>query len=267
VGRLKSTVQGMLGTFGYCVSRIGPAPTADPAPTPSYDADGLVTYNKNIGFLRDPRFLSAYRRGMNSGHAIGRQRGDDTDIHIEWRIAVCCWAAQHGSHLAGDFVECGVNTGIMSLAVCEYVDFNRLEKSFYLFDTFQGIPIDQASAQERHIAKGHNDTDYFDCYQTTQLNFAPFSCAKLIRGIVPDTLATVNIDRVAYLSIDMNIAYPERAAIEYFWPKLSPGAVVVVDDYAWRGCDEQKNALDEFAHSVGVEFLTLPTGQGILIRP
>jgi O-methyltransferase len=39
----------------------------------------------------------------------------------------------------GDFVECGVNTGIFSLAVCEYVDFNRLDKSLWLFDTYKGF--------------------------------------------------------------------------------------------------------------------------------
>jgi hypothetical protein len=65
----------------------------------------------------------------------------------------------------------------------------------------------------------------------------------------------------------MNIAKPERAAIAYFWPKLSHGAIVVLDDYAWQGFEEQKAAMDEFAERVGVEVLTLPTGQGLILRP
>ena len=64
-------------------------------------------------------------------------------------MAVCCWAAQHGTRLPGDFVECGVNTGILSLAVCKYVGFNDLDKSFYLFDTFAGIPVAQMSEDEK----------------------------------------------------------------------------------------------------------------------
>ena len=55
----------------------------------------------------------------------------------------------------------------------------------------------------------------------------------------------------------MNIACPERAAIEFFWDKLSPGAPVVLDDYAWEDYSEQKAALDDFAHTRGVEILTL----------
>ena len=38
----------------------------------------------------------------------------------------------------------GVCTGILSLAVCAYVDFNRTGKAFHLTDTFWGIPEDQA---------------------------------------------------------------------------------------------------------------------------
>src|SRR5207302_1217825 len=85
---------------------------------PNYDADGLTVIGKNTEFLTDPHFMSAYRAGMNSGHKIGRPEGSQVDIHIEWRVFVCCWAAWHAKHLPGDFVECGVNTGILSLAVC-----------------------------------------------------------------------------------------------------------------------------------------------------
>jgi predicted O-methyltransferase YrrM len=84
---------------------------------------------------------------------------------------------------------------------------------------------------------------------------------------VPESLSTVEVDRVAYLSIDMNIAYPERKAIEHFWPKLAPGALVVLDDYGWMNYEEQKQTMDDFARGVGVEILTLPTGQGLLVKP
>jgi hypothetical protein len=55
----------------------------------------------------------------------------------------------------------------------------------------------------------------------------------------------------------MSVAYPERKAIEFFWPKLSTGAVVVVDDYVAR-IRPQAQAIDEFARSVGVRFCRCP---------
>jgi hypothetical protein len=230
----------------------------------TYNGDGLITGARNVSFLRDGRFMDAYRYGMFSGHMIGG--GTSIDLHIEWRVAVCCWAAQHGTRLDGDFVECGVNTGILSLAVCKYVGFNDFDKSFYLFDTFAGIPESQMSEDER-TDRLISNTKYPDCFDLARENFSQFPRARLVRGIVPESLSTVQVGRVAYLSIDMNIAYPERMAIEHFWPKLATGAIVVLDDYGWTRYEAQKETMDEFARSVGVEILTLPTGQGLLVKP
>jgi hypothetical protein len=234
---------------------------------PSYDANNLVTWHQSIDFMNDERFLSAYRRGMDSGHQIMRPPGSNLDIHIEWRVAIACWAASHASRIPGDFVECGVNTGIVSLAICEYIKFNSTLKSFWLFDTFNGIPLEQASELELGLGRDKENIDlYFECYEKTKSNFASFDNVNFVKGRVPDTLSSVSISEVAYLHLDMNIAHPERAAIEFFWPKMPVGAVVLLDDYGWAPYRPQKDTLDEFARNNGVEIMMLPTGQGLLIK-
>jgi hypothetical protein len=65
----------------------------------------------------------------------------------------------------------------------------------------------------------------------------------------------------------MNCVQPEVSALEYFWPRLEASAIVVLDDYGWPGHENQKDAADNFASSVGTKVLSLPTGQGILIKP
>jgi len=238
-----------------------------PVPPGSFAADGLHVVGRNLGALADTRFTAAYAAGMDSGHKIGRPRGSRADIHIEWRVYTCCWAAAHAQKLDGDFVECGVNTGILSLAVCKYVNFNEIGKRFYLFDTFEGIPVEQMSPAERKVRTAENEQLYEECYETARRNFARYPNARLIRGRVPDSLQTVTIDRVSYLSIDMNIVAPELAAIEYFWDRLVPGALVVLDDYGFIGYSQQYAAMNAFALRMGVEIYTCPTGQGLLIRP
>jgi hypothetical protein len=230
---------------------------------PSYDHDGLRTYHKSLCFLQEEDFLRAYQNGVATG--LKFMRSDE--IHIEYRAHIVCWAAQHAKNLAGDFVECGVNRGCLSVTLCNYIDFNSTGKTFYLFDTFNGIPEKQMSSVERDYAVNHSRHAYEECYEIAQQNFAPFPRARLIRGMVPDTLAGANIEKVCYLSIDMNIAEPEIAAMEFFWNKLVPGAIVVLDDYGWRAHCEQKKALDVFASRKGVSIATLPTGQGLLLKP
>ena len=235
------------------------------AAPPEYDADHLTVWSKNLGFLKDERYLAAYRRGINSGHRFNEAFGPDS-LSIEWRVYVCCWAAMHAKNLPGDFVECGVNTGILSLAVCDYIDFNSTSKNFWLFDTFEGIPESQMSDKEKPLRRVENERFYADVWNLARTNFAPYPKACLIRGMVPDTLPQAAVEKACYLSIDMNIAAPEKAVIEYFWPKLVTGAVVILDDYAWQGYEEQKQVMDGFARSVGTEVLTLPTGQGLLVK-
>jgi hypothetical protein len=240
-------------------------PPSDP---PSFYADNLAIWAKGAPFLDDERFLRAYRRGMQSGHHMGRPRGSTLDIHLEWRAYVVAWAALHGARLPGDFVECGVNTGIYALTVCEYLDFNALDRDYWLFDTFRGVTDQQLSARERAAGRSALSAAFYsECYDLAQRNFAPFARARLVRGSIPETLDTVDVKQVAFLSIDMNVALPERAALAHFWPRLSPGACVVLDDYGWHGHEEQRDALDGFAAEAGVRVLALPTGQGLIIKP
>jgi len=232
-----------------------------------YDADGLKVSGKNVSFLSDEKFLNAYQHGMDSGHKIGRSRDSKEDIHIEWRVSINCWAAHHATLLPGDFVECGTNTGICALSICHYLNFNTIQKKFYLFDTFCGIPLEQASHKEMLNAENANNTIYEDCWEVTKRNFALFQGVKIIRGKVPDTLREVEIDKVAFLHIDMNIVYPEKCALDFFWDKLVPAGIILFDDYGWKGHEEQKIAHDAFAASKGTVIFLLPTGQGLLIKP
>jgi O-methyltransferase len=233
---------------------------AGPAWPVTYNADGLATVH-NADFTLDPLFRRACALGMATPHHYG-------DIHFEWRIYTCCWAALQAKHLGADYVECGVNTGVYSRAVMEYIDFAQMSQTrFYLLDTYDGIPVEQLTDDElaRGIA-GHNDF-YYDCYAEVIKTFAPFQNARIIRGCVPETLSQIDSDEIGYASIDMNSAVPEIAAGEFLWPRLVPGAIVVLDDYGWRTHFGQKQAWDEFAARRNLKILSLPTGQGLLVKP
>jgi hypothetical protein len=98
-------------------------------------------------------------------------------------------------------------------------------------------------------------------------NFSQWRKVRIIQGPVPETLARVGTSRVSFLHLDMNCAAPEVAALEYFWEKLVAGAMVLLDDYAYVGYESQKVAMDAFAQERAVRILSLPTGQGLLVKP
>ncbi len=221
----------------------------------TYNQANLITFC-NADALQAPLFREAYR--------LGRAADSWKGLEIKWRVYVVCWAAAHGAHLEGDFVECGVNRGGFSRAVMHYIDFNNLPgKKFYLLDTYCGFP-----EEHRALAASCDRENYAECFEAVRATFAPFPGAVLVRGKVPDTLAEVKADKVCYLSIDMNCAKPEIAAAEFFWDRLVSGAAVVLDDYgAGEWYLRQKEAFDRFARQRGVEVLSLPTGQGLILKP
>lgn len=168
--------------------------------------------------------------------------------------------------LPGDYVECGVSTGITSRAVVEYCSFGNSEKSFYLVDTFSGIPMSQASDEEKALSESKNERHYFDSFSLVQRNFIEYSNVYPVRGTVPDILGALPVEQVAFLHIDMNIAYPEVAALEHFWPLMVPGGIVILDDYGAQAHVPQKRAIDSWSKQSGANVLLLPTGQGMIVR-
>lgn len=229
----------------------------------TYSNDLLYTYH-NADFLKDPLFIESYNLGKNTDGGTLLKNYD-----IEWRIHVLCWAAKHVMHLEGDFVDCGVHTGIFARAVVNYVGFNKSSKKYYLLDTFNGLDEKYSSAEEleRNVSMGYNDENPEELYAQVKETFKDYN-VKIIRGAVPETLVSVDTDKVCYLSLDMNSAIPEIAALEFFWDKMVRGGITIFDDYGYaNSTNEQKIQHDKFAKSKNVEILTLPTCQGLLIKP
>lgn len=190
----------------------------------TYNCDGLATIH-NCDFIDDDRFHRAYK----SGEATGSWRGASPI----WRVYLACWCANQVKHLPGDFVECGVTRGGLARAIIDYVEFPNLDKDFYLLDTFRGLEAALISDEER--ALGVSPGGYEDCYEDVVQTFNRFPRVEIIRGAVPDSLNRVPTKNVCFLSIDMNCAAPEIAAVEFFWDKLETGAIVLLDDYGWTG--------------------------------
>jgi Macrocin-O-methyltransferase (TylF). len=223
----------------------------------TYNQDCLITLAQNTDAMQEPRFQAAWEYAS---------RLFPNGAQPLWRTYLCCWAAEHALHLEGDFVECGVNLGGLSRAIAEYVNFNNTDKTFYLFDTYCGLAKTHISPGEEGMLQHHNEI-YYDCYAEAKQTFKDFPRVTLVKGTVPESLATVAIDKVAYLSIDMNCVMPEVEALRFFWDKLVPGALVVFDDYGWVPHRIQKEGIDAVAREKGVSVLTLPTGQGLLVKP
>ena len=228
-----------------------------------YSQDGLFTVH-NADFRDLPEFRAAYQRGIDASLGV--------DPEFEWRVHVAIWAARTALRAEGAFVECGVNAGFMSSAILQALNWNTLDRPYYLVDTWEGPPLDQYSAEE--IAEGRVDVAlsalgagaYVCDFERVRSNFAEWPEVRLVRGPVPQVLSELDAIRAAFLHIDMNSAAPEVAALEFFWPRIDVGGVILLDDYACAGHEHQKHAMDKLARRFSADILSLPTGQGVIIK-
>lgn len=255
----------MPSKFRSRIHRLHIALTTDDVPiiqNPTYADDGLISQHVT-DFMNNSKFIGAYELGRKTG-ALNQHPGD-----IHFRAYIACWAAKYALALDGDFVECGVGKGLLTQTIVHYLGFEAIPKKFYLFDTFTGIPIEDAidMQEQKNISLLNNTHFANDYYEEVRRTFIKYPNVIMIRGRVPQSFSTTALNRVSYISIDMNNAVAEIAAIEYLWTKLVVGGVVVLDDYAY-GPEfmTQKKAWDRFAELNNFEILTLPTGQGLIIK-
>ncbi|NRB00365.1 MAG: class I SAM-dependent methyltransferase [Rhodobacteraceae bacterium] len=231
---------------------------------PSYAQDGLVTIH-DASFKETPQFRKAYDRGLAANGGF--------DYNWHWRVHTGLWAARNALNVPGDFIECGVNRGFLSSAIMQDLDWNAQDRIFWLLDTFAGLDTEGISNEENDPGAAERDKKLFEVglYSTEldeiRANFEEWKDARIVVGSVPGTLEEVTSEQIAFASIDMNSAPPEIAAMEFLWPRFAPGAIILFDDYTYCGYRPQHEAIDDFATRHGVAVLSLPTGQGLLIRP
>lgn len=213
--------------------------------------DNVILFNRNLGFTRDSKFMEAYRRNART----------EQERSLLLRLNTLAWAAHQALHVPGDFAECGVFRGFCSAVLTDYLDFDKIGKTFFLYDTFEGIPPEYDT--EKH------DTPLFreaGLYESVVERFSRFPNVRVVRGLVPESFATALPDQLCFLHLDMNSSKSEIAALEMLFDRLSVGGVMVFDDYGWVGYQAQQHAEDEFMRLRGHRILELPTGQGLLIK-
>ncbi len=213
-----------------------------------YCSDNLITWNKNLSFLRDDRFLKIFRD----------PKTDPVEQSIIWRTYILLYFARTALALEGDYLECGTYKGHTAWHVLKECNLSKSDKRLWLYDLFEWKPGDEHTKLDEHS----NEL----MHEGVVARFAEHPNVTVIKGSVPESFSKGFPDSIAFCHIDMNHPAPEAGALKAVLPKLVKGGIVIFDDYGWWGYSAQKSVLDPIAKSFEQEILELPTGQGLLIK-
>jgi hypothetical protein len=216
-----------------------------------FAADNVILFDRNLDILREKKFMDACERNARN----------DQERSLLLRLNTLVWAASEALRLPGDFVECGVLRGFCMSVIADYLDFGGIPKQFYLYDTFEGIPPQYDS--ERHDAPGYREPGL---HESVVERFSRYPNVHVVRGVVPDSFAQASPAQIAFLHLDMNSSKSEVAALEALFDRITPGGLIVFDDYGWSAYQAQQVVEDEFMRKRDHRILELATGQGLLIK-
>jgi predicted O-methyltransferase YrrM len=160
----------------------------------------------------------------------------------------------------GDFVELGVYKGNSAalLAACA----RQAKRAVYLFDTFEGFDRRDCDADEwRRWSRLFTKTDL----ERVQRLVGDDSVVY-VKGYFPDSLATIELpEQIAVAHIDCDLYEPMKAGLEYFYPRIARGGLIILHDYSsghWPGVTR---AIDEFFDSRHEKVVLIPDKSGTAI--
>lgn len=220
----------------------------------AYRGDGLATAHYSP-FLRESDFAARYATVAATWEGLD----------IRWRLWILTRSAAHCSLLDGSFAEFGVYRG-----GCAYMVLSgsrpRERRSFFLFDTFQGIP--ESNLTEHEVAAGF--AGRLSDVSLDEVRSRLDRWKEQLRFVVGDVFETLPVTEtgpLAFAHIDLNAAAPTEVALRYTWSRLVSSGIIVFDDYGFEGYNDQRRLIDNFFGGTNDALIALPTGQAMAIKP
>ena len=148
----------------------------------------------------------------------------------------------------GDVVEFGCYVGTTSVPMGQRL--MTIDKRLFVYDSFEGLPEkaqeDQSPTGTQFVAGELSTTK-----KQLVKNFrrANVSLPTIVKGWFSDVTPAQVPDIISFAYLDGDYYHSVRDPLKLIWGRLSPGAIVLVDDYANEALPGAAKAVDEWLHT------------------
>jgi O-methyltransferase len=161
--------------------------------------------------------------------------------------------------IKGDFVEAGVwRGGSAMIVILALKELGITDRKIYMYDTYEGMS--EPSEEDSNISNGAKASlKYFamlgkeEKWAYASLEEVKTNISRLgypqenliyVKGKIEETVPEVLSEKIALLRLDTDWYDSTKHELEYMYPNLTAGGVLLIDDYGhWAGC---KKAIDEY---------------------
>ncbi|MDC0442890.1 TylF/MycF family methyltransferase [Gammaproteobacteria bacterium] len=236
----------------------------------------VVHFNKNeyFRFIEQNKAYDLYSDALNK--ITPKNELPDNDIYKELRFFSLMQLIKRAleSNLEGNIAECGCFKGHSSYIISSLIQDINPRKKFFIFDSFAGLsdkhldldrpaPAYELSNEEIRLESGR-----FSCtLEEVQKNLAEFNFIKYFKGWVPERFKEVSEHEFCFVHIDVDLYQPTYDALDFFFPRLVKGGIIVIDDYGSSLYKGATRAVDDFLSKSSCSiFYEVPMGSAFLIK-
>jgi len=156
-------------------------------------------------------------------------------------------------NIPGDFAELGVYKG----ETAQIIHLCSPERKLYLFDTFDGFPAEDLK-KESGKATGYTTHHFADTSIEKVRNLLGNKESIIFhKGYFPESTEELKEVKFAFVSMDADLHNPTRAGLEFFYPRLSKGGVILIHDYN-TDWPELMHAVDVFISGIPESLVPVP---------
>jgi hypothetical protein len=203
-------------------------------------------------FGEHPEFRSLYRRFTK--HNARNNGGDSARL---WALILNIKQVL-AEGVEGSFAEVGVWRGNTAAVLAAFA--READRDVYLFDTFEGF--------SKRDLKGV-DADKIEKFKDTSLDLVKNTVGDrshrchYVKGWFPGSLTDEHQDlRFAVVSLDADLYDPTKSGLEFFYPRLNKGGILLLHDYSSMHWEGSKKAIDEFSAETGEHIILIPDKSG-----
>jgi hypothetical protein len=175
----------------------------------------------------------------------------------------------------GARAECGAYRGATALLLCHAWRSREPQfkgGDFFLIDSFSGvsdsaaedlIPVrgpDGATRMEPFFPPGKTDVTP----EMVRGFFSDYPEAKIVPGWIPQVFSLLPEREWAFVHLDLTLFEPTLASLEYFYPRLARGGVILCDGSVF--CPGAEKAWTKFCTERDVPYAMLGHRESVLIK-
>lgn len=162
-------------------------------------------------------------------------------------------------NVAGAVAECGVFQAATLIPTAIYVKQHRHNTPVLGFDSFRGFGHLAAEEAQGRTAlpdterSGFSDTSL----RAVERKLAAFGIAdkvRLFEGYFDESLPQAAEYTFSFVHLDCDLYRSYKTCLAFFYHRLAPGGIILLDEYndpSWPGCNR---AVDEFLKASDAEF-------------